>query len=192
MVFRDQDPSLHEHLLTCHRRGWLHAELNSQPPSTAYIFPSPLHRWFIERKLCGSPSTTPPQNSLFEFSKAVIHLFSPVNLANDRRVGPGFIQRPPEAQYQDEFYRCCHALARGSTVSFPEFGTTDGRVDFYIPSRKWAIELLREGNDLAGHYGRSSKRGKYIASLPIDDFIVLDFRVTRVVAEHKRLCPLLR
>jgi len=54
-----------------------------------------------------------------------------------------------EAQYQDEFYRCCHTHSNGSLVTFPEFGTAKGRVDFYIPAKQWGVELLRDGDQLA-------------------------------------------
>jgi hypothetical protein len=47
-------------------------------------------------------------------------------LSTKRKIGPGCIQRPPEAQYQDEFYCSCHACSNGSLIAFPEFGTGKG------------------------------------------------------------------
>jgi len=51
-------------------------------------------------------------------------------------------QSTPEARFQDEFHLAsfkhandCHA------VSFPEFGTPKGRIDFLIESKKWVVEL---------------------------------------------------
>jgi len=152
-----------------------------------YIFPSPLHRWFVEGKLFGFNPTVPPHITLLQFSTEVIRSFSPLNLANERRIGPGFIQRPLEAQYQDEFYRSCHELSRGSTITFPEFGTAKGRVDFYIPARKWGIELLRDGRALEEHWGRFSSTGIYTTTLALDDYIILDFRVTSVKEHHPSL-----
>jgi hypothetical protein len=64
----------------------------------------------------------------------VIRKFSRSLLATEHRIGPGFVQRPPEAQYQDEFYRCSHSYSKGSVVTFPEFGTKSGRVDFFPPN----------------------------------------------------------
>ena len=172
----------------CRERGWLHSDLD-EDGREGYIFPSPLYRWFVERKLFGLRATPPAQASLLEFSKAVIRCFSPRNLANERQIGPGFIQRPLEAQYQDEFYRYCFEPARGSIITFPEFGTKSGRVDFYVPSRKWGIELVREGDTLQEHYGRFSGGGKYATTLDIDDFIVLDCRTTQVIAQPPCLSP---
>ena len=73
-------------------------------------------------------------NSLLDFVIDVFHLFSPRLLSAERKIGPSCIQRLPEAQYQDELYRCCHTLSKGSVVTFPEFGTAKGRVDFiFLP-----------------------------------------------------------
>ena len=176
-------------LTMCHRNGWLHADvLDNNLDVINYIFPSPLHRWFIERKLYSFNPTSPEQTTLLQFSTDVIRRFSPLNLRK-KRIGPGFVQRPPEAQYQDEFYRCCHELSKGSTVSFPEFGTQEGQVDFYIPGKRWAIELLHEGDGLKEHVGCFSNAGKYKRTLAMEDYIVLDFRVERVVTPHPSLSP---
>ena len=175
-------------LTMCHRRGWLHADtIDPHTDKVGYIFPSPLHRWFVERKLFRFFPITPSQVSLFEFSIDVIRKFSPINLSNERRIGPGFLQRPPEAQYQDEFYRCSYELGASSMITFSEFGTANGRVDFYIPGKKWGIELLRNGQSLAEHSGRFSTGGRYERTLVIEDYIILDFRVKRVVATHPSL-----
>src|SRR5262245_45835292 len=45
-------------LKTCHRSGWIHADV-SQHELIYYVFPSPLHRWFIEYKLFGPRPSTP-------------------------------------------------------------------------------------------------------------------------------------
>jgi len=34
-------------------------------------------------------------------------------------------------------------------VTFPEYGTGYGRVDFYIPAKEWGVELLCNGDRLA-------------------------------------------
>lgn len=51
------------------------------------------------------------------------------------RMGPGGIQRQPEALYRDEFYRSCRNYSM--VVTFPEYGITKtGRSDFYIPANE--------------------------------------------------------
>jgi len=168
-------------LRLCFHNGWLHADKVStdEGEKTAYIFPSPLHRWFVEWKLHNkAPRISSETRSILQLVLDVIAKFSPRLLSAERRIGPGCIQRPPEAQYQDEFYRCCHAISDGSLMTFPEFGTGKGRVDFYIPSRQWGVELLRDGDRLNQHCGRFSDSGSYGTILALEDYIVLDCRKT--------------
>ena len=89
-------------------------------------------------------------------------------------------------------YHCFHALSEGSLVTFPEFGTANGRVDFYIPAKSWGIELLRDGNQLEKHCGRFSATGSYGTTLPLSDYIIVDCRTTRPRDKHqcKQACSL--
>jgi hypothetical protein len=184
-MVENSDKKLRETLERCHRNGWLHADIVNRARETiGYTFPTRLHQWFVEWKLAGFNNAIPTQTTLLQFSIEAIRLFSPLNLSSERRIGAGFIQRPPEAQYQDEFYRCCYKLSKGLTTFFPEFGGKKGRVDFYIPSMQWGVELLRDGNALAEHCGRFSTAGKYMTTLQIADYIVLDFRDAIVTEKH--------
>jgi hypothetical protein len=92
----------------------------------------------------------------------------------------------PEAQYRDEFYRCCYDLTTGSLTTLSEFGKAEGRVDFYIPSKKWGVELLRDGQLLEQHNNGFSPTGQYGMTLDIDEYILLDFRMNKVVRAHPR------
>jgi hypothetical protein len=175
-------------LSLCFRNGWLHTDkLDNigRPNELGYFFPSPLHRWYVEWKL---QDTLPaiPFNAvdILEFIISLIAKFSPHKLSTERRIGSGCIQRPPEAQYQDEFYRCCHTYSNGSLVTFPEYGTAKGRVDFYIPTKQWGVELLRDGDWLAQHSGRFSPTGSYATTLPLSDYIILDCRITNPTVAH--------
>ena len=177
-------------LRECFRQGWLHADklgAKNLLDEIGYFFPSSLHRWYIEWKLLGNfPPTELQANSLLDFVIDVIKRFSPNILSAKRQLGPGGIQRVPEAQYQDEFYRCCHVLSRGSLVTFPEFGTTEGRVDFYVPTKEWGIELLRDDNQLASHCGRFSEGRSYRMTLPLSEYIIIDCRTTHPKKLHTR------
>jgi hypothetical protein len=174
-------------LRTCYHHGWLHADKTSGD-KIVYVFPSPLHRLFLEWKLQKWDDPSPfDSNSLLELAVDVIKRFSPT-LLSERRIGPGCIQRPQEAQFQDEFYRCCYARSNGSLVAFPEFGTGKGRVDFFIPYKKWGVELLREGDRLQQHYNRFSPDGSYGKTLRASDYIVLDCRTTRPKLRHEGVC----
>jgi hypothetical protein len=141
---------------------------------------------FVEWKL---QLLVPPKpiesNSILHFVLDVITRFSPDLLSAERRISAGCIQRLPEAQYRDEFYRCCH----GSLITLPEYGSAQGRVDFYIPSKDWGVELLRDGNQLGEHWGRfSSESGSYGTTMSLSDFIILDCRNTRPMCKHPSMC----
>jgi hypothetical protein len=195
-VATDSTFSADEHndvLRACYRNGWVHSELIDPDGSSGvgYVLASPLHQRFVEWKLWGRHPATPSYTNLLKFSIATIRAFTPLNFSSARRIGPTGAQRPPDAQYQDEFYRCSHVISRGSTMTFSEFGTTSGRVDFYVPGKKWGVELLREGQLLAQHCSRFSKSGAYGRHLDISDYIVLDFRTTTPQLPHHRRCPVL-
>lgn len=184
-----------EVLLHCFRKGWLQAD-KLDKSQVGYSFPSSLHRWYVEWKLWATTPSTPFDiTDILEFVVAVIRKFSHRLLSTERRIGPGFVQRPPEAQFQDEFYRCCHSYSKGSVVTFPEFGTKTGRVDFYIPTKNWGVELLRDGDRLEQHSARFLPTGKYGATLCLSEYIILDCRVNNPKQPHPRRpslfpCPL--
>ena len=141
------DPGQRDVLLWCFRQGWLHADKIAGSDTVGYCFPSSPHHWFFEQKLLGTTLSTPVNTtSLLEFSVAIICKFSPQALANPRTVGPGFIQCLPGAQFQDEFYCCLRMYSWGSFTTLPEYATKSGWVDFYIPSKQWAIKLLHDGD----------------------------------------------
>jgi hypothetical protein len=176
------EPSDREALDHCFKRGWLHA--TGHQDETWYIFTTPLHQWFVEYHLGNAVAkSTPISQDLPAFAISVIRQFSRRILSTERQiVGASSIQRPPEAQYQDEFYRCCHTYSNGSLISFPEFGDPSGRIDFYIPCNQWGVELLRNGNRLESHSSRFTGQGAY-AKMNFKDYILLDFRTDQ---PHKR------
>ncbi|KAF8814272.1 hypothetical protein BYT27DRAFT_7082588, partial [Phlegmacium glaucopus] len=139
-------------LRRCFAQDWLHTDKGI----AGYFFASPLHRLelllFVEWKLSGQNPTIPLQApSLLEFVIQIIKCFSPLNLAYPWMVGLYYFQTLPEAQYQDKFYCCCYDLTAGLLTTLSEFGTADGQVNFYIPSKKWGVELLRNRQLLEQH-----------------------------------------
>lgn len=181
----------------CFRNGWLHADKLvdiRNVEETVYVFASPLHRWFVEWELWDSVPTTIPfeSNDILQFALDVIAGFSPHLLSTKKRIGPGCVLRPQETRYQDEFYRSCHACSNGSLITFPEFDASKGRADFYIPSKEWGVEIVREGDRLEQHSGRFSRSESYETSPRLSDYIILDCRNTQ--PEHPRpgmciICP---
>jgi hypothetical protein len=182
---RNEDAGVRE----CSSNGWLHADKSPDGKGTVYTFASPLHRWFVEWRLLDTLDTVPFEcSSILELALRVIAGFSPSSLSNERKIGPACVQRPPEAQYQDEFYRSCYAYSKGLLRTFPEFGTKKGRVDFYIPFKKWGVELLRDGDRLQEHSSRFSDEGVYGTDLELSEYIILDCRKTRPKLTHSGTC----
>jgi hypothetical protein len=174
-------------LQTCYLNGWVHAELllDNTDGSDGYVLASPLHQRVVEQKLWGRVplrSFTPPQATLLDFVIAVIHQYSPHNLSAGWTIGSGGARRPSGAQFQDEFYRCAHAISPGSTTIFPEYGVGNGTVVFYVPAKKWGVEILLENQQLAQHYGRFL--GAYCKHLDISEYIILDFGTTTPRIPH--------
>jgi hypothetical protein len=176
------DPALE----LCHKNGWLYHE---QPePSEArleYVFSSPLHKRYVQWMLFGQTQSI-KEDKLFEFAFAVIRKFLPQNLVEPRHL-KSTIQTIPEAHFQDEFYRACCSHTKNCVVSFPEFGTKNGRIDFFIPSKKWGVGLLRNGNRLHPHAERftDGEYGKWMHDGTMEDYIILDFRPDIPRKDHK-------
>lgn len=173
------DPSIS----LAHRNGWLYSEQTKPSQATLrYTFASPLHERYVEWILFKMPRNPEiSEKKLVDFAIAVIRKFSPLNLETPRRLGT-YVQRIPEAQYQDEFYRACSDHTQNCVASFPEFGNKQGRIDFFIPSKKWGVELLRDGNRIAPHSERftEGEYGKWIKEKTMEDYIILDFRSQRL------------
>jgi hypothetical protein len=103
-----------------------------------------------------------------------------------RRVNGGSTDLPPEAQYQDEYYRSLLAVTCGNVRISPEFASARGakvagRIDFFIPGVKWGFEITREGDLLKNHASRFKADGAYSKWLKdgdMTDYVLLDCRRT--------------
>ena len=160
-----------------YKKGWVDL-VKCHGDGLCYIFATGLHERVVDC-LLGVKIEQPniQETSIFDFTIAVLHHFSFRQLAAPRQVGNS-VQNPPEAQYQDEFYRCAHLHSEGSLVMFPEFGSAKGRVDFFVNSKNWAIELLQNSDRIEEHLARFAPEGKYQRILDAADYIILNFRTT--------------
>ncbi|BCR87894.1 uncharacterized protein ACHE_40458A [Aspergillus chevalieri] len=120
-------------------------------------------------------------DSLPKLCKEILREFSIRILrhsAEGKKISSASQPRPVEAQYQDEFYRgFTHVAGQGVPISSEWSRTKDGRVDFYIPEKKWAIELLRNHYKVDEHISRFKEGGKYHPWLKeniIKDWIIID------------------
>ncbi|KIM32923.1 hypothetical protein M408DRAFT_313176 [Serendipita vermifera MAFF 305830] len=170
-----ESPDDKQALRQCFEMGWLHATVYQW--DTMYIFTTSLHQWFVEYYLGNRVLDPNPINDqpLSEFAINVIRLFSHLRLSSPRKVGASDTHRPPATRFQDEFYRCCLKYSNGSLISFPHLENARGRIDYYIPQKKWGIELLGDGDRLETHSSRFTGSGAY-AEMDFTDCITLDFQ----------------
>ncbi|KAG9017626.1 hypothetical protein FRB95_006319, partial [Tulasnella sp. JGI-2019a] len=132
-----------EALKSCHFQGWIQSDLLEDDRTTWYTFPSPLHSSCISWLLQILPSPVPlPFNSVYELTLEAIKLFRPYDT---RRKEGGSSN---EAQYQLEFYRGLLESCPRTVVVSPEFASASrthraGRIDFFIPEKKWGFECIR-------------------------------------------------
>jgi len=171
------------------RSGWFHTEIRADIKGVLYTFASPLHRRCIDWMVNGLPlESRITESNLLEFALAVIQRFSRQGLEK-REIGLK-AQSIPEAQFRDEFYSASFKHANGS-VSFPELGTKNGRIDFFIRLKKWGVEVLRDGNRLSQHARRftEGEYGEWIEKGWMADYIIIDFRTRRPRIVHRGKLP---
>ena len=163
-------------LQRCIKAGWLHASSGADCEMTYYVFASTWHKRYVECLLYGNTEGHINENSLINFMTNVIFKFSPLNLTK-RAIGKAS-QSIPEAQFQEEFYRAALVHTHGGVLSFPEFGNKFGWIGFFIPSKKWGIELLRNGDRINAHAKRFTE-GEYrrwILNGVLSNYVIIDFR----------------
>ncbi|KAK2459548.1 hypothetical protein APHAL10511_008427 [Amanita phalloides] len=183
-----------EEVKYCHQKGWIHSY--QQGNATFFTFPSPLHSVHISWTL--RPSNDMPEySSPLELCCEAVKRFKPSQMYLPlRRVGGrGAIPALPEAQYKDEFYRSFFSATAGSVCITPEFATAnrshvEGRIDFFIPVKKWGVEITRNGDWLLQHNARFEEEGAYGKWLKLGDmtdYLLLDCRVNVPQKRHENI-----
>jgi hypothetical protein len=175
VVTEVQDRDTSDPLRQCLERGWLFSEPHGEE-QIKYRFASSLHQRYVEWLLLEkeAPITAP---NLRTFVLEVLTCLNPKNLkTRDDLKSSGSIPQPiPEAQFQQEFYRACSNYTKSTLITFPKCGTSKGRIDFFIRSMKWGIELCVMEIGLLptminGEYG------EWIREEKMNDYILIDFR----------------
>lgn len=171
--------------------GRIHCDILALDPRTGkpeigYTFASPLHAHYTESMLelyarrSYKNRDYIQEPTVYDFVVNVLKRFSIRRMQRTPRYGYGMVRRSdlPKPQIQDEFSRCCYVHSHGQVRNYAILGTQEGRVDFFIPSKRWAIELLRDGDDVQKHYSFFSTQGCYewLTQEEISDYIVLDCR----------------
>lgn len=136
-----------------------------------YTFASPLHEWCLQMILPPSQYATQMRHrNLKQFALDALrqqfqsYQFSPtMNLAQ---------------QLRDAFYRSCCELVHGGLITYPEFGTSDGRICYWLSDKGWGIEVTHDGAglDLKGKtHVRFPRSGQFRDNIKIEDYLVVNF-----------------
>ncbi|KDQ06792.1 hypothetical protein BOTBODRAFT_181262 [Botryobasidium botryosum FD-172 SS1] len=181
----DEKVSLRE----CNQCEWLHTDMFEG--KVRYQFPSPLHMACISWSLEPVEADI-PYDTLHDLAVATIKRLRPSQLVGVRRVGGGGSQEEPAAMgYKAGFYRSLFNLIQGNVriglEHASDVGTRAGRIDFFIPTKEWAVECTREGYGLEEQESRFAADSAYdawLASGHMADHILLDFRTTVPVVPH--------
>ncbi|KAL2820673.1 hypothetical protein BJX63DRAFT_280234 [Aspergillus granulosus] len=183
-----QPDEANKDLQTCYKQGWLHKmEIESDPTCpVVYVLPSRLHEKWVEYLIGKENRLLPPQfQTLQQLVMPILKGVSTINLKNlfeGKVLSSAACYRPVEAQYQDEFYRSFNkVVGRGVPISSEWSRTRHGRIDFRIPERRWAIELLRDHDEIGEHIARFHKGGKYYnwtVDGTVRDWIVINCAIT--------------
>lgn len=162
--------------------GWLleapaHLNLCQELYWNALVLPSLWH-WRYLQSLIRGGKTTDQMNRchhLDDFIWEVLKLFKGSFLIDYLATEHTIRERA----YEAEFYRCAQVFA-GECVLTPQAMTPlgDGYVDFIVKSKKWLIELVRDGDHIPDHLRRIDDDGKYTRAWPDHDSRVVDFRFT--------------
>ena len=144
--------------------------------SSFYGLPSPLHRQIWSYKLIPLKGYKYP-GDILALTKDTVAKFRPYQLSRSDQRAETDKRDPPEAQYSHEWYRSLHEVTGGNVVISPEYAWS---FDFYIPSMKWGIELLRDGDKPREHNNRflTGAYSDLVISGAIVDYALLDFRHT--------------
>ena len=139
----------------CHRCGWMHSERHNN--KTYYMFASPLHSMYVSWRLIPA-NIQCPYSTVQEMTFSILKKFNPSHLSSPSRIRSDFSDCPLETRYQFEFYRGPFAATGGGVHICPELltalGACRGWIDFFVPDKKWGIELTREGKTLSEHSSR--------------------------------------
>ncbi|KAF2737114.1 hypothetical protein EJ04DRAFT_390669, partial [Polyplosphaeria fusca] len=146
---------------------------------TTFTFASPMHRRVAYRRLFPGrePDAVVQNLSLQQICTNAIARFSPAMLQNRKDSQSNSSWNIPEAAFQEELYSCLslelHYLPILSQYSY----TKAGRIDLFIATRKWGIEILQCGTNtrLAEHIARFAPGGNYHDWDIMDDYIILNF-----------------
>jgi len=126
----------------CIENSWLISRTGSDlsGDGIAYIFPWQLHQKCVSRMLYGDPEPAVIRESkLIDLVIAIIKGVSSQSLGQYAYLPSMFSQSVPKAHFRAEFYRVGYDYTKSGIAH-------DHDIDFFIPSKKWGVEIMCDGN----------------------------------------------
>ncbi|KAK7683259.1 hypothetical protein QCA50_013521 [Cerrena zonata] len=160
--------------LQARKYGW--AVIEESSAGWTAEFSSPLHRLWMSFHLLEQPLDDRFKTmTLVQFLRPPFYVLSICYLPPSRTGKPNFIAQ-------------AYALTNGRGIWLsPEYGTDlgiprRGSIDFHVGEKRWAIDILRDGDKVEDHLRRFNTPGVYhhwIQTGAITDYIILDFRINQ-------------
>ncbi len=158
-----------------------------------FEFPTPIYANCYLIECHGEPGTESIVESFKDFILETFRRVNPNDLMETYSTGTS--GKILERKWQMEFYRAACSVFAGRYFVSPDastmIGLTQGAVDFWIDDNlNWAIELLREGQDMKEHAQRFEIGGRYAPLLKrAQEWCIIDIRseATKVRVKHPRM-----
>ncbi|OJJ47655.1 hypothetical protein ASPZODRAFT_165779, partial [Penicilliopsis zonata CBS 506.65] len=177
-------------MMACFVNGWIHKLIVNETPNSLEeeiaVLPSRLHEKWVERYISHRRKPLPERyGTLRELCLDILNQFSVISLQHSsqgKKISSAAKYRPVEAHYQDEFYKAFRMVAgRGVPISSEWSRTKKGSLDFWMPEKMWAIELLRDYDRVDEHISRFQNMGQYhdwVIEGMIKDWIIINCATT--------------
>lgn len=170
----DMDQAAHD----ARQMGWLLQVPSEATQKVKLVLPSQWHHDYLKFLLV--PQSVPEdilRMDIDQFIHALISRFRPSRLLH-------FLEQEQvirEKIYDSEFLDAARVVAKDPRFLTPQARTEhgDGYADFVVNSKKWVIELMRDGHDAEQHIKRFKAGGSYWKQWPKFDWRIIDFRVNR-------------
>lgn len=182
----------------CYHAGWMQKTLLVESGEEAYVFPSPIHRWNMQRLLLPPISSTCRFNDVIDLTIEVLKAFNPSRL-NSRPPPPTPSLTPastnpsppgdvllPEDHFGAEFYRCATSILPNGWIIAPQYGDKDksggGAIDLFLGGVCWGFEFMKQGDRTRKHLDRFLPGGAYhrwIRNGSMMQYVIIDFRTVK-------------
>lgn len=158
------------------RMGWLlHVPSTTGNGQNQLVLPTRWHGDYLEFMLTRKSVLLESKiTNIDTYLDSVLHYYRASVILEAIKTPEGLQEKTVDA----EFMRGSEEHTGDPCFALPQVHTNDnlGIIDFIIPSKRWLIELMVEGNDVPGHLKRFQRDQSYGRQWPEWEWRVIDFR----------------